>query len=270
MDKLDRLLKAAKPSVPDLPSDFSQNVLTRIEQEGLEIHFRPTVVTHSRLFLILGSLALAIALALFNYNSYALKMNGSLELLYFGFKFLGDFIGYLPLDLIIPSLALSALSAWMIWKSGFLRIGVIWLTMVSFLFTGVGGTVIAAVGINERIEAGIKGREKNLPWLSFFHNNRAAKFIHHPNFRMGRIEKIINDNLIVMTPHGDRINIKIPPLTRIKVGQVLRLSGQDSKAVFNAQDVHICNPSRVNRYFNHSDHHKKMMKSCCTGNRMEQ
>ncbi|MBU2510710.1 hypothetical protein KJ966_05215 [bacterium] len=264
MDKLDKLLRAAKPSVPDLPEGFSRSVMNQIEQEKLVIRAVPAAA-HSRLFFIIGFFALVASLLLFNYNSYELRMNGSLELLFFGLKFFGDFISLLPWDLIVPSLALSTLSAWMLWKSGFLKIGITGLTIVSFLFTGIGGTAIAATGFNEQIEAGIIEREGQMPWLTLFHNTRAREFIHHPNFKMGKVETVINGKALIVTPHGDKISIQIPSSSQVKVGQVLRLSGEGSATEFIAQNVHICNPNRVNRYFNHMAHHEKMMKSCCMG-----
>lgn len=268
MKNLDTLLKSAKPAVPDLPEGFSKIVMRRISEEGLLISQVPASHRFGSLQLGVGLIALAISLILFNYNSYELRQNGSLELLYFGSQYLVDFIGYLPWDLIIPSLMLTALSTLLFWRSGYLKKGIAVTAIISYLVTGVGGAALASTGFNDQIDAGITRREKDLPWLNMFHHHRAKEFIHHPGFKMGKVEKVMNGNAFVITPNGEEIKIQFPQGIQVKVGQILRMSGMENNAVFSAQKVHVCNPQRVDRYFSHQTHHKQMMKSCCDRSKM--
>lgn len=270
MTSIDDLLRKAKPPAPDLPDDFSSELMQRIEKEKITI--RQSVVSEKsqkiRTFLGLGSLVLAIIL--FSYNSYELRMNGSLELLFFGTRYLGDFMNLLPWDLIIPSFLLTAFSIWMIKKANLVKRGLAVTAIISYLITGVGGAAIASTGLNEQIEAGISFKEKDWPWVTMFRHHRAMQFIQHPNFKMGRVEANFNGSARVVTPNGETITIKLPANTLVAEGQILRISGEGEEAVFTAQRVHICNPNRVMRYFGRMMGPGKMMKdhSCCTGKGM--
>ncbi len=274
MNTIDKLLHSAKSSVPELPEDFSEKVMLRIEKEQIAILQPATVGKYQQLRITTGLAALVMATILFSYNYYELRMNGSLELLFFGTRYLGDFLGYLPWDLIIPSIILTAFSVWMINKSNLLKKGLAVTAVISYLITGIGGAALASTGVNEQIEVGITQKEKDWPWIGMFHHIWAKEFIHHPNFKMGKVEKIFDGSALVITPNGEKMTVQLPPKTSVEEGQILRISGQGNETVFTAQKVHICNPSRVMRYFGGmSDHHKMMKnimksKSCCTGKNM--
>jgi hypothetical protein len=263
MDNLEKLLRAARPSVPDLPTDFEQMVMTRIVNQGVKFRSADTNVLLQKVRIAIGLVMLAVSLVLFNYNSYELSSNGSLELLYFGTRYFFDFLGYLPWDLIISSMALTGLSVWLIGKSRILKRGIALIAVVSYLVTGIGGAALAATGINNTIEAGISRHEQSLPWLNLFQNRRAHEFIHHPNFKMGKVEEVENGVAVVVTPHGDKIRIQLPEAMLVKAGQVLRMSGEGNDTLFSAEQVDVCNPNRVGRYFSHLQHHQQMMRSCC-------
>lgn len=276
MKNIEDLLKAAKPPAPDLPKGFSDDVLLRISSENITV-MQPEAASGIQKFRMLSGIAtLFVAIILFSYNSYELRMNGSLELLFFGTRYLGDFLGYLPWDLIIPSLLLTTFSVWMIKKSNLLKKSIAVIAIVSYLLTGVGGVAIASTGLNDQIEASITNKEKDWPWIGMFHHHRAKQFIQHPNFKMGRVEAIFNGSAEVVTPHGENITIKLPVNTSVAEGQILRISGEGEKAVFTAQRVHICNPSRVMRYFGQMMGPGKTMgpgkmmndHSCCSGKGM--
>ena len=270
MKNLEKLLHTAKPDVPDLPDNFSQIVLQRIVENGLSIQKSPALNRFRRTQLGLGLVGLATALILFNFNSYELRMNGSLELLFFGSQYLNAFIGFLPWDLIVPSLALTGLSAWFFWKSGFLKKGIAVIAIISYLITGVGGVALATTSFNDQIEKGISKREKELPWLNMFHHHRAKTFIQHPNFKMGKVQEINNGSALVITPNGEKVKIQLPETAQVQVGQILRMSGQGNKTAFAARNVHVCNPNRVNRYFGSmAGPQKMMMKSCCSRKMMK-
>lgn len=268
MIDLEKLLRSAKPTVPDLPEDFNSAVMQRIEQletpgESASAHGR-----FDRIQLAVGIAALLVATLLFNYNSYEIRMNGSLELLYFGRQYLLDFFSYLPLDLLIPALLFPAISVWMFRKSGMIKRGIASLAIISYLITGVGGSALAAIGFNEQIEATISENTDRDSWLKILEHSRAKEFIHHPHVRLGKVEKLMNGKAEVITPNGKRLTIEVPPKTDVKVGQYLRVAGNENESVFSAQKVHVCHPSRVDRYFSHMKHHKKMqhhqmMKPCC-------
>lgn len=273
MKNIEKLLQFAKPPVPKIPDDFSEQLMLRIEKEKVAI--LPAVANRfNRIKVILGISALLLATLLFSYNAYELRNNGSLELLFFGTQFLGDFIGYLPWDLIVPSLVLAAFSTWMLNKSNILKKGIAVTAIITYLLTGIGGAAIASTGINERIEDGISNNEEDFPWLGMFHHHRAKEFINHPNFKMGKVEAILNGKARVITPHGEQVTISLPVNTKIQEGQILRISGQGDKQLFAAQRVHVCNPNRVMRYFGGMGGHPEMMnmmkgKSCCSRGMME-
>lgn len=264
MIDLERLLRKAKPAVPDLPEDFSSTVMEKIMQLDTSVVYIAKRSANARIQLGIGILGLIIATLLFNYNTYEIRMNGSLELLYFGRQYLFDFLGYLPFDLLVPSLLVTLISIWMFRKSGIVKRGIASIVIISYLITGVGGSALAAVGFNDQIEAMISEYEKSWTWLTVFQNSRARQFIQHPHMRLGKVEKIVNGKAEIITPNGEKLLIQLPPQTDVQVGQYLRTSGMENQSVFSARKVHICNPSRVNRYFGHMKHHKMMMrKSCC-------
>jgi len=274
MKTIDQLLKSAKPQVPELPADFSEKIMLRIEKEQVSILPATALRRLQKLKVMMGLGALFCAIILFSYNFYELRMNGSLELLYFGTQYLGDFLGYLPWDLILPSLLLAAFSTWMINKANFLKKGIAVTAIVTYLLTGVGGAAIAATGFNEQIEEGITRKEKDWPWIGMFHHHRAMEFIQHPNFKLGKVEEILNGTVKLITPNGESVTIRMPENVQVEEGQILRISGQGKQAVFTAQKVHICNPNRVMRYFGKMVGHQDMMEhmmnqnSCCSGNGM--
>jgi hypothetical protein len=261
---IDKLIKSAKPAVPNLPEGFGRSVIDRINSEGITIQSRGVSSLQRKTGFGFGVFAWVTAIILFSYTYYELRMNGSIELLYFGTRFLGSFLGNLPWDLISASMVLATLSAWMIKRSGFLKKGIALTIVVSYLVTGVTGAALATTGLNDQIEGGIEAKQADWPWLKVFRNERAAKFIHHPNFKMGKVESITNRNIIVVTPNGEQLQIQLPKNTRVQIGQVLRISGQEEQNLFQAQKVHVCNPSRVMRYFDHAQHHQQMMKPCCS------
>lgn len=264
MNDIDQLLKSAKSSVPNLPENFDDRVMSRISEEGIVVQSGSPAIVNRRTGFSFGIFVWIIAIIVFSYNFYEIKMNGTLELLYFGTRFLGSFLGNLPWDLLLVSLILTALSAWILKKSGYIKKGIALTLLASYLVTGVGGTALAATGLNNSIEAGIQARRSEWPWLNLFYNERATEFIHHPNFKMGRVDNINNGTIIVITPHGDRIQIQLPRNARVEKGQILRISGEEAQDFFRAQKIHICKPDRVMRYFDHMKHHKQMMPSCCS------
>lgn len=268
MNRIDDLLRAVKPPVPELPEGFSEKLMQRIEQENITINSTADETVKRRFRLITGLATLVLAILLFSYNTYELRMNGSLELLFFGTSYLLDFLGYLPWDLILASLLMTAFSVWMINRSRMLKRGVVVTAIISYLLTGVGGAALASVGLNDRIEAGIAKQEKTWPWVRIFHHHRATEFIKHPNFRMGRVEATANGTARVLTPHGETVQVRLPPDSTIRKGQIIRISGNRTDAVFSARRVHVCNPRRVMRYFAGTDGNNENIPACCRKGRM--
>lgn len=267
MIDLEKLLKRAKPVVPDLPEGFNSSVMQKIVCLDSTTDFTTERTPKAKLQFGTGILALLFATVLFNFNTYEIRMNGSLELLYFGRQYFIDFIRYLPFDLLIASILLTTLSIWMFRKSGIIKRGIASLAIISYLVTGVGGSSLAAVGLNDQIESKITENQDRWSWLTIFQHSRARQFIHHPTMKLGKVERLINGKAELVTPTGEKLLIALPPDTNVEIGQFLRTSGIDKKAVFSANKVHICNPSRVSRYFGQMKHHQKMMKSCCKNRR---
>lgn len=267
MIDLENLLRKARPDVPDLPDEFNSTVMQRIAKLDVPTEPVPIRDPFSGIQLGIGLLALIIATLLFNYNTYEILMNGSLELLFFGRQYILDFIRYLPWDLIVSSLLLTLLSAWLLRRSGMIKRGIASLALISYLVTGVGGSALAAAGFNDQIEAALSETKESWSWLKILRHSRARQFIHHPHMKLGKVEKLTNGEAEIITPNGASLRIQMPPGTDVEVGQYVRASGIDIQSTFSAEKVHICNPSRVNRYFgqmkHHHHRHHQMMKSCC-------
>lgn len=250
MKKLTTRIKSVKPVVPELSTDFSDNILRRIETEEIEI--APVVANgYKKWFrLLTAAISLTLALIAADHMVFELSMNGSLELLYFGKSYLNDFIGYLPLDLILPFLILSGLASWLIWKSRVLKVGLSWLLLGSYLFTTIGGTALAVTGINESIQQAMVEKESNLPWFGPYYRKRARFFIRHRNFQMGRVEKVKNGTAWIVNPLGKELQVQLPPGMEVSVGQYLRLSGETKDAeIFKADRAQFCGSKRAGRYF---------------------
>ena len=91
MKKLEDILKAAKPAVPDLPLDFSERVMSEIENIDLgTVPMNAARQSVNWKQLAGGILLLVLALAIVNNIVFEVQMNGSMELLYFGTQFLKD------------------------------------------------------------------------------------------------------------------------------------------------------------------------------------
>jgi hypothetical protein len=271
MIDLEKLIWKAKPVVPDLPEEFASTVMEKIAQLDTSTGVIAKRTPSARIQFGFGILGLIIATLLFNYNTYEIRMNGSLELLYFGRQYLFDFLGYLPFDLLVPSLLITLVSVWMFRKSGIIKRGIASLVIISYLITSVGGSALAAIGFNDQVEATISENEGSWTWLKIFQHSRARQFIQHPHMKLGKVEKIVNGKAEVLTPNGETLHVQLPPQTDVQVGQYIRTSGMVNQSIFSARKVHVCNPIRVNRYFGHMKHHnmmnhRGMMKSCCSKN----
>ena len=268
MTDIDQLLRSARPAVPDLPEHFSQSLVNRINSEGIEISAIMASSSPQRFRIGFGLVTWLTAAILFSYTVFELQMNGSLELLYFGTRFLGSFFGLIPWDLIVLSLLLTLFSAWLIKQAGIIKRSIAMTALVSYLITGIGGTALATTGFIETLQSGIEQKQSEWPWLALFHDKRAKRFIVHPNFKMGRVESVAQDTAFILTPHGEKQQIKLPAHVTIHTGQIVRISGEGDKRLFYAHRIHICNPSRVMHYFGHTshhhNHHQKMMPDCCS------
>ena len=110
-DPRDERIRAARPTVPELPPDFAASVMARIEGQGLAVLPPQRAVLGVWLRWMAAGVLMSAGVLLVNAFAYELRMNGSLELLHFGGRFLGSFVGGLPYDLLLSALALAGLAA---------------------------------------------------------------------------------------------------------------------------------------------------------------
>ncbi|NQU63213.1 MAG: hypothetical protein HQ517_02860, partial [SAR324 cluster bacterium] len=85
MKKLEDILKAARPAVPDLPLDFSERVMSEVMK--MDLATAPLMSARQRIKWkqLAGSLLLLLlSLVIVNNIVFEIQMNGSIELLYFG------------------------------------------------------------------------------------------------------------------------------------------------------------------------------------------
>lgn len=273
MTNLEEKIKSYKPAVPDLPADFSNRVLSRIEEMGVTILLAKEQKSLMQwIRLVFGIILLAIGLLAVNNFIFELQMNGSLELLYFGARFFEEVFSYIPLDIILLALFITGIAAWLVGNSRFLKKSMTAIIAGCYLITGVGGVALATSGLNEQVQVRILQEKTSWPLLSWFYKERARYFVKHPNFRLGRVDQTEDGIVWLVTPNGLRIKVGLPQNTSVRTGQYLRLTGNKSSESFIANDIQFCKPKRVQRYFNHMKmmpghmndrmqiHHRKMHK----------
>lgn len=259
MSDIEEKIKGIKSKVPQLSSDFSQRVLSRIDE--LDAVVQP-VGRGSRWFrLFMGIGLLVIGLVAVNNSAFELRMNGSLEMLYFGTQFLSDILKYIPWDIILPALLITGIASWLIWNSHLVKRGIALTIAVCYLVTGVGGVALANSGMNEQLQTQIVTEDREWPLLSWFYKERARFFVRHPNFNMGQVVQSDDRSALVVDPYGNELRVMLPPQTVVKNGQYLRIRGEKGGQAFMATDVHFCGAGSVGRYFNRvgmmSDHMNK-------------
>lgn len=252
MDKLEDILKSARPAVPELPSNFSEQVMSAIA----ELEAEPARSPISFLNLVMAFFLLLIGLLSVNSILFEVQMNGSMELLSFGTRFFTDAMAYIPFDLIIPAALIIGLASKMMWASKAFKKGIAAVIISSYLITGIGGAALAATGMNERIQNTLIERKIDWPVISWFYKERARFFVKHPNFNMGRVNKVDNGFAWIVDPNGREIKVELPNGQVVQKGQYIRLAGASNNGVFKGQDMNFCHPVKVKRYF----HHKPMMK----------
>ena len=284
MKKLEDILKAAKPAVPDLPQDFSERVMSEVRKINLAT--APLIAAKQRINwkqLTAGILLLLLSLVIVNNIVFEVQMNGSVELLYFGTQFLKDIFAYFPFDLVIPAIIVTGLSSWLMWNSKVLKRGIAAIIIGSYLTTTFGGAALAATGINEQIQAAIIEEKRDWPLLSWYFKERARYFIDIPNFKMGRVEKLEGRFIWIMDPHGNKTKLELPVGMQVRKGQIISMTGVKSGDHFRVSTGRHCNQGSAGRYFHHMStmnrgmdekmrkHHRRMQgdtmmmkrKSCC-------
>ena len=284
MKKLDDILKAARPVVPDLPIGFSKRVMSEIEKiDTVKIPVM-SLSQHVKWRQLAGGVALLVlSLLIVNHIVFEIQMNGSVEMLYFGTQFLKDVFTYLPFDLIIPAFIVTGLSSWLMWNSKALKRGIAAIIIGSYLTTSFGGAALAATSINEKIQSAVIKENEDWPLVSWFFKERARFFINHPNFRMGRVEQSEGRFAWIIDPHGNKQKIELPASMRVQKGQIISMAGVASGDLFRASVGRHCSQGRAGKYFHHlpmmhngmnqnmGGHHRMMQrggmmmkrKSCC-------
>jgi hypothetical protein len=248
MSDIEEKIKGTKSKVPQLSTDFSQRVLSQIEE--LESVIQPWGRGLHWIKLLFGLALLIIGLVAVNNSAFELRMNGSLEMLYFGTQFLNDMLKYIPWDIILPALLITGIASWLIWNSHLVKRGIALTIAVCYLVTGVGGVALANSGMNEQLQTQIVTTDKEWPLLSWFYKERARFFVRHPNFNMGQVVQSDDRSALVVDPYGNELRVMLPPQTVVKNGQYLRIRGEKGGKAFMATDVHFCGAGSVGRYFN--------------------
>ncbi len=257
MTKLEDILKSARPLVPPLPANFSERVMTEIA--GLEVE--PVRRVFSIFNFIAACFLLLVGVLSVNSILFEVQMNGSLELLSFGTRFLADVFGYIPFDLIIPAVLIVGLASRMMWASKAFKKGIAAVIISSYLVTGVGGAALAATGVNEKIRDTLIEGKIDWPVISWFYKERARFLEKSPHFSMGRVDKLDNGFAWIVTPTGRQVKVELPDGRVVKKGQVIRLAGSDNNGVFKGYDMNFCHPVKAQRYYHHMSmmqHHMKM------------
>jgi hypothetical protein len=250
MKNIDDLLKKAKPEVPDLLEDFSQKIISKINARGLYVRPQQTIGLATNWFnFVMGLLLLVFGLITANNAIFEVQMSGSLELLSFGTQYISDFISYLPLDIILPALLITAVSSWLLWRSHCIKRGITLIITGSFLVTSVGGSALAATSINRQIQETIIKEETEIPIISWFYKERARYHMHHANIQMGKVIEKNSDFILIEDPYGKTQKIVLSTARNIVKGQYIRMNGEPTENGFKASKMQHCNPMRVSKYF---------------------
>lgn len=242
-------IKAAKPAAPPLPPDFNARVMAGIAGEGLAILPARTGRVRRHLYLAASVFMLGLGILLANGAVFEVTMNGNLELLYFGSRFLGSFIALLPFDLLASATLLAGITVWLLHRGRVTRVALTWLVMTAYGITAAGGVALAESGVNEKLRDWIVETDVDLPGVSGYFLHRAHYRMRHPEFRMGRVTEVEATAARLVTPTGEAYWITLPSGLRPNVGDHLRLGGKESGGRFVADEGQLCNPKRTMRYF---------------------
>jgi hypothetical protein len=171
-----------------LPDDFSQKVIFKINEQGLFINPKNTrKLAANWFYFVFGILLLVFALITANKAIFEVQMSGSLELLSFGTQYTSDFINYLPIDIILPVMLITAFSSWLLWRSNFIKRSVALIVVGSFLVTSAGGSALATTSINRQIQENIINEQTYIPIISWFYKERARYHMQHTNIQVGQV-----------------------------------------------------------------------------------
>jgi len=251
MRPLDDRIRAARPEAPPLPDDFAATVMAEIARRGLV----PRPAPRRWPLVAAGAAALLLGVALVNALAFEVRMNGSLEMLYFGQRYAVDFLGRLPYDLLLPALLAAALSGWLFGRARLRRVRLTWAVLASYLVTGVGGVALADSGLNERLQEQAVAESWQMPLVGPFYRHRAHYRRPHPHIRMGRVVSRENGAVILETPDGEQVPAHLPPRFAPEPGEMVRLRGDAVSGRFFAREAQRCDPSRARRYF--MGHHRR-------------
>lgn len=267
MKNIDDFFKNAKPEVPNLPDDFSQKIISEINARGLYIRPQQTIGLATNWFnFVMGLLLLVFGLITANNAIFEVQMSGSLELLSFGTQYVTDFAKYLPLDLIIPALLITAISAWLLVRSHLIKRGVALIVAGSFLVTSVGGSALATTSFNRQIQTSVIKEKSNIPIISWFYKERARYHMKHSSIQLGQVVERNNAFALIKDPYGKTQKIYLPTGIKVTKGQYIRMNGKSTQNGFKASKMQHCNPMRVTKYFMHMG---MMMKNNLRGNMMK-
>ena len=265
MERFDEKMRAARPDAPHLPPDFAAQVMGEIERQGLTV--RPLWRVRGAVWLgrVAAAAALVTGVVVLNGAAYQLRSSGALELLHFGSRLLGGFLGQIPYDLLLTALLLGGAAAWLIRHARAVRVPVAWALLISYGLTGAGGLALAGSGLNESLQDAVLKEEVSTPGLSWFYGQRAIYHRPDPRFRMGRVIALDGQRARIQTPTGDEEEVLLPPGFQAQVGEDVRLIALPNGGVVRAQMAQRCNPASVQPYFRHHRMMQEMMRGMRPG-----
>lgn len=253
---LEGRLRNAKPDTPELPPHFALEVMEAIEREGVSIRpvWRGLLLLWGRR--AAGVAGLLVAAALVNAAVYDLRVNGGLELVFFGGRFMNAFLAALPWDLMLGALAAGLAAGFLLRIGKTARVRMAWVIIVSYAISLGGGTALAGTGVNQAFHDLVEEGQSLPGPLHWFYATRARYRRPHPGFRIGRVISVKNGTAMLETPLGEKIAVTLPPGFRTAKGQHLRMAGETVRDGFVAGLAMRCGEDQVRPYF----HHARMMR----------
>lgn len=250
MENLEAKLKSAKPTVPELSVNFTEKILAGVEHIEMSTNPQASVALKQRRLYFYASINLLFTgLIFFNNSVFEIRAGGSLEVLHFGIGFVSVFFKLLPLDMILSTIIITGMGALLLQRSGRIKQGLVKVVVAVYLLSGIGGSAIAATGINEAIKSNLIKSEMRWPVLTRYYQTRASFCLDHANFLVGRVIRLGEDNFWVITPDGQKIKVAKLPHMALAVGQYLCMNGIMKENRFNISLINYCDAHHMERYF---------------------
>lgn len=256
LTSLEKRLRAARPEAPGLPPDFAPGVMEAIEAGSLTVRpaWRGNLLHWGRL--AAGATVLLAGAVLVNAAVFDLWVNGGLELVYFGGRFLNAFLIALPWDLMLGALAAGLAAGFLLRIGKTARVRLAWVIIVSYAISLGGGAALAGSGVNQVFHDRVEQGERLPPLMQWFYATRARYRRPHAGFRIGQVISVDHGRALLRTPLGEEVAVILPPGFKTAPGEHLRLAGTQHRTGFRTAEAQRCQAESVRPYF----HHARMMR----------